>query len=679
MNAGFERRRLRVGMLTLALAGLFALIGARVVLLVALDGSQLSSLARSEHRQAVTLTAPRGPIVDRFGAPLALSAQAFSIYARPARLLDAASPADLDQLARALGLSRAQLALRLHHSARFVWLARRIPAAQSERVTALDLPGLGALPEYRRYYPESNLAASVVGLAGGDGQGLSGLELRFDRLLRGDPVALVEDRDALGHAILDSPLALRQPAPGARLVLTIDGQIQARAESELSQEVAVAGARRGIALVLDPFTGEVLAMATAQAGQKTDALDALRLHNPAVQDVFEPGSTIKGILGAIALEDRVIDPNRQLYCENGLWRVGGRTIHDDSRHQWLNLGGILEVSSNIGAAKIALSLGAQRYYHGLRAFGFGRPTGIDLPGESGGIVRAPASWREIELADHGFGQGIAVSALQLASAYAAIANGGVQMRPYVVAGAYDASGRALFVHTPQPLARVISPQVAHTMNLLLRNVVQGQEGTGRRAQLADYLVAGKTGTAQMVDPATGRYFQSRLVASFVGFAPADNPRLVILVVLEDVGHGHFGGAVAAPVFGAIAQAALSHLNVASSRPDYSDASVLPVADLAADLDSETPVGSDPALPQLARVRGSGRVPDFSGLALRGALRLAGASGLNLTIDGSGYVIAQEPAAGQAPDGPVRLTLAPFAPHAAPSVARRHESRRGRTS
>jgi cell division protein FtsI (penicillin-binding protein 3) len=649
VNAAIEKRRLRVGVLTLVLAGLFLLIVIRIAVLLVVDGSRLSSLARGEHSEQVTLRAPRGPIVDRHGEALALSAQAFSIYARPARLFRSATAADQARLAQALALSPTELAVRLNHPSRFVWLARRVPRAQADQVEALGLDGVGVLSEYKRYYPESHLAAAVVGKAGADDQGLSGLELQYDRLMRGGPVELREDRDALGHAILDSPMALRDAAPGARLQLTIDSQIQARAEAELTAEVKRSGARRGIALVLDPFSGEVMAMASVDGIGASD-----RLHNPAVQDVFEPGSTIKGILAAIALEDRAVSEKQRIFCENGEWEVGGRQIHDHGRHQWLDLQQIVEVSSNIGAAKIALTLGAERYYRGLRAFGFGRPTGIDLPGEAGGIVRPARTWQQIDLANHGFGQGIAVTAIQLATAYGAIANGGVWMRPFVVKAAYDADGSPIFVHTPQALGRIISPTVAHSANVILRSVVNGEDGTGHRAAIDDFLVAGKTGTAQMINASTGAYYQNRLVGSFVGFVPADNPRLVVLVVLEDVGHGHMGGLIAAPVFSEIAGEALSRLNVASARTRYDAAGLLPVP-LS---DSETmAVQSPSAAPQQDRVLDARLVPDFGGLSLRGALHMAAEHGLNLQVEGSGYVIVQRPAAGQPLDGtPIKLTL-----------------------
>ena len=390
---------------------------------------------------------------------------------------------------------------------------------------------------------------------------------------------------------------------------------------------------------------------------------------------------MKGILGAIALQDRAIAPNRQIYCENGEWHLAGRTIHDDSRHGWLDLGGIIEVSSNIGAAKIALALGADRFYNGLNAFGIGRRSGIDLPGEAAGLLRPSAKWRTIELADHGFGQGVAVTPIQLATAYAAIANGGLVMRPYVVAAAYDSSGREILRHTPQALRRAVSPAVAHQMNLLLRNVVNGSDGTGRLAQVADFTVAGKTGTAQMVNPATGGYYQNRLVASFVGFLPADDPRLVILVVLYDVSHGHFGGLYAAPVFSEIASSALQRLEVAPAKlpTGYDTASLIPLAgDVNAGADTASPTeatagdplapsndallddGSSPSssdTPPAYNAGTAGVAPDFRGESLRGAFALARAHRVGIETSGDGYVVVQNPPPGiPVRDAPVQLTL-----------------------
>ncbi|HJU28588.1 MAG TPA: penicillin-binding protein, partial [Candidatus Binataceae bacterium] len=657
MNAGFKRRRTRIGALTLALAALFGLAAIRLTVLVLSDGPRLASMARSEHTAVIDLAAVRGPIVDRNGKPLALSAETQSVYARPRKLLEDSTGADRAELARLLGLKPADLDSRLHRGAPFVWLARHLPPRQAGAALDLGLDGIGAVSEYKRFYPESNLAGSVVGMAGMDGQGLSGVELQYDKLVRGEPVELRFYHDALGHPIFDSPMELKSAEPGARLELTIDATIQAEAENYLAEQVKRSGARRGAAVVLEPFTGEVLALANVAADRSGTRA---RLHDVAVQDVYEPGSTMKGILGAIALQDHVIDPSREIFCENGEWRVGGRMIHDDSRHQWLNLGGIIEVSSNIGAAKIALMLGARRYYEGLRAFGIGSRTGIDLPGEARGLLRSPSSWREIELADHGFGQGIAVTPIQMASAYAAIANGGVVMRPYVLKAAYDASGREILAHTPQALRRAVSPDVAHEMNLLLRNVVNGRDGTAHLAQVSDYVVAGKTGTAQMVDPSTGRYYQSRLVASFVGFLPADDPRLVILVVLYDVAHGHFGGMVAAPVFREIASGALRRLDIAPVHPAYDTAGMLPFGDSApAPADEQADDRAEPAelMPVAMSARSGGGTPDFRGLSLRGALALARDDGLGLEVTGSGYVSAQDPAPGMTLNrGAVRIAL-----------------------
>jgi cell division protein FtsI (penicillin-binding protein 3) len=659
MNAPFKKRRVRIGALTITLGALFVLVALRLALLVAFDGPRLTSLARLEHTGEVELTAPRGPIVDRNGEALALSAETRSVYARPAQLLAASTAADRARLAAALGMTPAELAERLHRKAPFVWLRRHLAPERAQAAEALGLDGVGALSEYKRFYPEGPLAAPVVGLAGMDGQGLSGLELADDRLIRGEPVALRFYHDALGHPIFDSPLALRTPQPGARLVLTLDARIQALAESQLADEVRQSGARRGAAVVLDPFSGEVLALASVAAD---GASVGERLHNTAVQDAFEPGSTMKGLLASIALTDGVIAPHQQIYCEDGAYTIGRRTIHDDSRHGWLDLGGIIEVSSNIGAAKIALKLGAERFYHGLRAFGLGERTGIDLPGEASGILRKPASWREIDLANHGFGQGVAVTPIQLAAAYAAIANGGYLVRPFVVKAAYDAAGDPILTRTPEVRRRVITPEVAHRMNRLLRGVVNGPDGTGRLARVGDFIVAGKTGTAQMVNPATGAYYQSRLVASFVGFVPADDPRLVILVVLYDVAHGHFGGLVAAPVFSQIAAGALRDLNVASPAQPYESASLLPakLTSLPRAATDDTPAAAiaDHDATAAALVSPDA-TPDFSAMSLRQAIALAHRRHLDLTVEGDGYVIAQNPAPG-APLGtrPISLRLAP---------------------
>jgi len=545
-------------MLTLVLAGLFLLAAIRLIVLVVLDGPRLKSLAQSEHTEQTELSAVRGPIFDRTGAAFALSAETRSVYARPRLVLDNTEAEQREKLAQVLRMRASDLAAHLSRPAPFIWLARRLPREQAEAAEALGVEGVGAISEYKRFYPESNLAAAVVGLAGMDGQGLSGLELQYDPIIRGEPLKVRIDRDALGHPILDSPLALSNPRSGAQLELTIDSEIQSLAESRLADEVRESGAKRGSVIVLDPFTGEVLAMAAANA-EGADIHD--RLHNPALQDAFEPGSTAKGMLGAIALDDHAITIHQKVFCENGQATIGGRQIHDHSPHGWLDLGGIIQVSSNIGAAKIALLLGSQRYRNGLAAFGLGRPTGIDLPGESGGILRSASKWTQIDLANHGFGQGIALTAMQLAVAYGAIANGGLVMRPYVVRAAYDCDGNRILEHSPQVLRRAVLPAAAHTMNLLLRSVVEGEGGTGSRAAVDDFIVAGKTGTAQKVDPATGAYSKTKYVASFAGFAPINDPQIAVVVILDSAVGLHQGGQVSAPIFQRVTQQVLEYLHV----------------------------------------------------------------------------------------------------------------------
>lgn len=654
MNAATESRRRRIAGLTVIVAAFFALTAARLLIVVLVDGPRLALMARSEHHGQIALAAVRGPIVDRFGKALALSAETQSVYARSRQLLESSTQAERAEIADELGIEPEALENRLHKSS-FVWLARHLRPDQASRLNFAGVQGIGTVAENQRFYPEGSLAAAVVGMAGVDGQGLSGTELQYDRFVRGEPVLLQFYHDALGHPILDSPVELRSAQPGARLELTLDASIQSEAEEYLAGELAKSGARRASAVVLNPFTGEVLALADVSADGSPKGA---RLHDAAVQDAFEPGSTMKGLLGAIALDNHVLSLGREIYCEHGQWSFDGKKIHDDSPHDWLDLGGIIEVSSNIGAAKIALALGAERFHAGLAAFGLGRKTGIDLPGESGGVMRPVSSWKPIDLANHGFGQGIAVTPIQLATAYAAIANGGAVMRPYVVKAAYDADGQQLFQNNPQVTSRALSPETAHAMNLLLRNVVDAPDGTGRLAQVADFTVAGKTGTAQMVNPATGAYYQSRLVASFVGFVPAQDPRLVILVVLYDVQHGHFGGLFAAPVFSEIASSALQRLEVTPpDHPHYESASILPFTSSGAFTNASPDERQDPdANAEVERIGtrdnaldepGSRITPSFVGLSLRGAIALARTYHLNISTHGAGYVVAQSPA----PDSP----------------------------
>ena len=606
----------------------------------------MNSLAHDEHTGETQLAAVRGPIVDRNGEPLALSAETRSVYARPKKVVESSTPAERSKLAAILMMMPISLESKLNKAAPFVWLERRISPDKAQAAEALGIDGIGTISEYKRFYPESNLAASVVGLAGMDGQGLSGLELQYDKLVRGEAVELSFYHDALGHPIFDSPLALKAPEPGAQLELTIDSSIQSLAETELGGGSEVqSGAKRGSAIVLDPFTGEVMAMANVSA-DGAELHD--RLHNPAVRGRVRARLDDEGN-SRLDCAGRSRDHDRRTIL------LRERALHDRSAHDPRSQpsrmarisAGIIEVSSNIGASKIALTLGSERYYEGLRAFGIGSRTGIDLPGEAGGLLSKPSGWKEIDLANHGFGQGVAVTPIQLAVAYAAIANGGNIVRPYVVRAAYDAEGHAILTHTPQVLRRAIAPDIAHQMNLLLRNVVMSDGGTAAKARVDGFIVAGKTGTAQMVNPENGTYFQNRHVSSFVGFLPADDPRLLILVALYDVGHEHFGGLIAAPVFSEIAQGAVRDLNITAP----SEAGMIPMPDFGKDSSGESRPQERAAdrWTTICRVLTGSKLtratPNFSGLSLRRAMELARVSRVNVDVHGGGYVVAQEPGAG----------------------------------
>ncbi|TMA38449.1 MAG: penicillin-binding protein 2, partial [Deltaproteobacteria bacterium] len=530
-------------------AVLFVLVAARALDLAVLRGPALARLAAMQHHQRIELLPHRGPIVDRSGEPLALSVDVPSIYVRPRELAAHASASDgrLASLAAALHMPVRALRAKLQSRQPFVWLKRQALPREARAIGRLGLPGVYAVTEGRRFYPHGSLAAHVLGFVGVDSQGLEGLEQRFDRVIRGEPQYLEFDRDARGREMFTGGV---QAAPdhGGRLELTLDAGIQEATERELHNGVAAARAVGGAAVVLDPATGEVLALANVPT------------YNP-----NEPGSTFKAILAAAAIEERVVTPGELFFCERGRFQTAGRAIHDTHPYGWLSFAEVIQYSSNIGATKVGERLGRERFHRYLRAFGFGDRTGIELPGETPGIVRPVQRWTHVDLATLSFGQGVSVTPVQMAAAFAAIANGGTLLRPFVVKRVVAPNGEVVLENEPTAVRRVVSTRSARTTTELLRRVVEEEGGTGTKARLEDFPVAGKTGTAQKVDPSTGVY-SSKRIGSFVGFVPADEPRAVILVLIDEPATSSYGGVVAAPVFPAIAAAVLKRLGVEPSAP-----------------------------------------------------------------------------------------------------------------
>lgn len=521
----------------------------------------LEAEAMRQRYRSQQLVPDRGNILDRNGQPLAVTVYGFGVYAVPAAVNDPAGTAR--QLASLLNRPAAELEELLGRNAGSVWLTDRLDAAAAAAVEALRLPGVYVVERPQRAYPQGLLAADVLGYTGRDNQGLAGLEYLYDEVLAGVPGVHVSERDPRGRAIAGARSEVREPVPGSDLVLTIDAVLQYIVEQELARGIEDAQAQWGLAVAMQPQTGEILAMAVLPTFDPANYQRYLpRAHrNPAVADQFEPGSTLKLFTVAAALEEGVVTLDTVLDSPAQL-RIGGGVIHCNYPFGYGRLT-VLEAvarSCNTTLAHIGAELlGGERLYQYLRAFGFGQRLGVDLPGEGTGLVPAPGriSGELLQWATISFGQGIAVTPLQLTAATAALVNGGVLMKPYIVKEIRHPDGHVLESFSATPLRRVVSPETARDVVQTMIAVVQ--QGTGRRAQVAGYQVAGKTGTAQI--PENGIYGDKRL-ASFIGFGPVDDPALVLLVMLYDVQQDATeGGLWAAPVFSNIMRRAFQHLGI----------------------------------------------------------------------------------------------------------------------
>ena len=556
--------RLRSAVLLITLAAAMLGLGARLVSLHIVQAGALEALAERQQLGRMTLEPKRGRLLDRSGRPLAINVDAPSVFAVPSKI------ADRDAFARTvapvLGLSPAEVAGRLAPHLHFIWLARKVSPDVAAVLRAKALGGrLGFIAEARRVYPNGPLAAHVLGFAGIDNQGLAGAELSFDRPLRGRAGLARVERDAIGRPRFETRDVVRQPVDGADVVLTIDQVIQHIAERELDRALAATKARWGTILVMDPKSGEMLAMATAPRFDPNAFARAKPAEwaNRALATIVEPGSTFKIVLAAAALEGSVVDP-REVFLSNGELKVAGGHVIKEAHNRKFprqTLGDIIRNSSNVGAAMVATRLGKERFHDAIRRFGFGRPTGIDLPGEAAGLVPPSAQWLGSGLQTIGFGQGISATPLQMLASGAAVANDGVLIRPRVLRAVRDAEGRAVTVTAPEVVGQATPPAVARQVMAMMEDVVT--RGTGTLAQIEGYRVAGKTGTAQKPGP-DGRYLPDAYLASFLGVVPADRPQLAILVVLDNPRGEYYGGAVAAPVFRAVAAQVLWHLRVPPS-------------------------------------------------------------------------------------------------------------------
>lgn len=642
--------------------GFLAAIG-RSFYLQVLQHEQLVKRAERQHHRTIPITPARGGIFDRTGAPMAVSLEMDSLYAEPKRINDPGATAAA--LAPLIGLPQQELHRKLDSERSFTWIARQMTPETAARIRSLKLPGLGFVKESKRFYPNFEIASHVLGFTGLDPEGLEGLERRYDATVLGKTGYLLTERDALGRDVSLREAVVQDASPGKSLHLTLDKNIQYFTEKELAKAVVGSRAKNGMALVADPATGKILALANYPTFNPNAfrQYPTLHLRNRAVSDSFEPGSTFKVFLLAAALEEKLVRPQDGINCENGRYAFGGRIIRDDHPQGRLSIAEVLKYSSNIGSAKVGLKLGDDRLYRYLKAFGFGEKSGIDLPGEASGGLRPINRWYGTDIATISFGQGVSATAMQLVAATSAVANGGLLMKPYLVERITDSNGQELQRFEPQTVRRVISSQTAGTIARMMEGVTQ-KGGTGTNAAIEGIRVAGKTGTAQKADPVSKGYSATKRTASFVGFVPADKPLLTILVVIDEPATSPYGGVVAAPAFREIAFNTLCYLK-ASGVGAACELPALEQTDKPGTLPTApvTYTASEIAEGGNIETVGTGTaMPDFRGMSMRRVLQTMEKRQLNLQLRGSGRVIEQHPQPGQVIRGSdeIWVRLAPTA-------------------
>lgn len=552
------KKRILVFSVTFSL--LFVAIGVKLVYLQVFMGPWLSEKAASQYERSFKSLGKRGTIYDRNLREMAVSINVTSIGAHPDMIEDKKKTAKL--LSRALDRDHNELLENLSSKKPFVWIKRHVSPKEEKQVRRLEIDGIVFKSEYSRFYPHKTLAAQVLGFTGIDGHGLEGIEIAYDASLKGDDRRFKVLKDALGRSFDmdgENPVDI----DGNNIVLTIDCTIQYIAEQALEKAVTEYNGKSGMALVMDPKTGALLAVAHYPFFNPNTfwMYDRDTWRNRSITDSFEPGSTMKIYSVSAAIESGLCSPDSVFFCENGNYRIGPNVVHDAGNHAygWLSLQEIIKFSSNIGAVKVEELVGPKVLYHGLRAFGFGRKTQIDCLGETTGSLSDYRRWTRIDAGTIAFGQGISVSAIQLVTAASAIANNGVMMKPYLVQAVTDANGGLVKSIGPEPLRRVVSESTAEAVKRMMITVIDA-DGTGSNAYIDGYTVCGKTGTAQKIG-LSGTYEKGKYISSFIGFVPADNPALTIYVMIDEPKKKYYGGTVAAPVFKQIAREVLDYLGI----------------------------------------------------------------------------------------------------------------------
>ena len=641
-------------------------ICARLVYLQFSQYENLANRARQQQQNEIETTPQRGELLDRQERQLARSVQTVSLFIDPDGLDIPTLDRNAQQIAQSLGLKQADLSrdFRKAHDQkkRFVWIARRLDPDMADKVVALKLPGVQTQLEPKRYYPNGSLAAHVLGYVGLDGKGLGGVEQFYNAKISGEPGQLFIERDANGKPYEGYEIAAK---PGQTVVLTIDQTIQYQAEQALQAAVSQSRAKSGSVIVLDPRSGEILALANAPTfdpNRVSDAKPETR-SNWALQNIYEPGSTFKIVAFSAALENKLARVDERIDCQMGAITVAGRLVHDHHPFGSLTIPEALAKSSNVAAIKLGIRVGDPTMYEYIRRFGFGSKTGIELPGETNGILRRVERWQPSSIGSIAIGQEIGVTPVQMVAAFGALANDGVRIAPHLIREVRDAGGNVVYRAQPEQ-RRVISAETAIALRGMLEGVTLN--GTAKKAQLDGYSAAGKTGTAQKIDPRTKAYSSTKFVGSFVGFAPVSNPQVVIIVVIDEPAGAYHGGDIAAPVFRQVAEQVLPTLGIepdieTKSAPDLIAQQVNENPERAAKIHEEQAQSEEQRKATMPTVDSNGArggevvyaastrnamlMPDLRGRSVRDVARTCAQLGLQVEARGEGKVFKQSPSAG----------------------------------
>lgn len=550
-------RRKRAVILHTAIIFSFILVSVRLADLMIMDHKLLQKKAKQQHIKVEDIQVRRGTIYDRMGRELALNLDLESLYCDPEAIT--ADKEDIRKLASFINKEPGKILANVPDEGRFVWIKRKLSPEIADKVRSLDIEGLGFITEAKRVYPKRELASHIIGCVGIDNQPLEGIELKFDKYLTAKGGKVLLERDASGKTLSSG---VNSEAKGNNIVLTIDEVLQRLVEKELDRAMGQWKAAAASAIMMDPYTGQILALANRPSYDPNQggSTPVSAKRNRAITDCYEPGSTFKIIIGTGTLEEKLVTPNTLFDVSNGGIEVGGKTIRDVHKYGVLTFKEVIQKSSNVGSIMAGMKLGKENIYRYAKLFGIGQKTGIDLPGEVSGWISKPGQWSGTSLGAIPIGQEVAVTPLQMLRAYSAIANGGFLVRPYVVSEIISPDNRTLASFRDTEPQRILTAKTAETFKDILKSVTE-EGGTAKSASVDGNQVAGKTGTAQMIDPVTKRYSRDKYVSSFVGFVPADNPRLAMIVVVYEPRGQIYGGVVAAPVFREISRQALSYLNV----------------------------------------------------------------------------------------------------------------------